>query len=600
MDPPAYTPAANKSEKPWDTRLKIIVGLDYGTTNSGISYVTSDQNSADKIEVIRQWPNGPGTIGKVPSVIAYRTENVTENLHEDPWGFSALEYNSCQWTKLLLGKDPRTAVAQGNNFCSLPRGKTAKDVVRDYLQGLYQYLIERLQRHDESTFNITPIQFWITVPAMWSDAAKTATIEAAQGAGFGSRMMDTIHIITEPEAAALSVLMPRVGLGAVTGFENGSQNVLICDCGGGTVDIVTYKVRMRDGRLEFQELLVGVGAMCGSTFIDRNFDAWMTKKFGSAYTKLSVEERGPSSHFFRQFETVKKNFTGPNHTKRMDVWPINMSASKSSYYDKRNFTVKLQSADMLELFDRPINEIIELVESQLDAASRKGEAIHQLFLVGGFGESPYLNLKLKEWCLKHDIKLSCPPSCQEAIVKGAALRGLEILTPTVRLARRNYGYGISKDFREGHDDENDAYYSEWDGTKRCGTRVQWFLSKGDPIENFKAKVFEIGRTSYEDSQDLQSSFTVYNCDTDDKPEYSTHYSMQKMGKVTFSFTEDEMKTGRSKMKNGRKMWKLNYEIEVDLFSDRGDLQFNSIVNGTRKDNKATIQFEQKFDAVGHA
>ena len=31
--------------------------------------------------------------------------------------------------------------------------------------------------------------------------------------------MDTLHIITEPEAAALSVLMPRVGLGAVTGFE---------------------------------------------------------------------------------------------------------------------------------------------------------------------------------------------------------------------------------------------------------------------------------------------------------------------------------------------------------------------------------------------
>lgn len=79
------------------------------------------------------------------------------------------------------------------------------------------------------------MQFWITVPAMWSDAAKTATIEAAQAAGFGSRVMDTIHIITEPEAAALSVLMPRVGFGAVSGFEKGSQNILICDCGGGTV-----------------------------------------------------------------------------------------------------------------------------------------------------------------------------------------------------------------------------------------------------------------------------------------------------------------------------------------------------------------------------
>lgn len=603
MDPPAYTPAVGKTEKVWDTRMKIIVGLDYGTTNSGISYVTSDQTSADKIEVIRQWPNGPGTIGKVPSLIAYRSENIGENLDEDQWGFSASDYNSCQWTKLLLGKDPRTsavataAVGTTAKYCTLPPFKSAKDVVRDYLAGLYKYLIERLQRHDETTFNITPVQFWITVPAMWSDAAKTATIEAAQAAGFGSRTMDTIHIITEPEAAALSVLMPRVGFGAVTGFEEKSQNLLICDCGGGTVDIVTYQVGMKEGRLEFQELLVGVGAMCGSTFIDRNFDTWMAKKFGNAYTKLSPQERGPSSHFMRQFETAKKNFTGPNHTKRLDVWPINMSSQvKVPHYDKRNFTVKLQAADMLEMFDPPINEIIKLVESQVEAASKKGEAINQVFLVGGFGDSPYLNLRMKEWCLKNDIKLSCPPSCQEAIVKGAALRGLELLTPTVRLARRHYGYSISSPFREGIDDENDAYFCDWDGRKMCNSRIQWFLSKGDPIDNVKTKTFRIYRTSYEDehSDDLMSdTLTVYNCDKDDKPQYRTHWSMQKMGKVHFSFSAEEMKAGKSKEVKGRKLWRLDYDVQVDLFSDRGDLQFSSLLDGRKKD-KAIISFEQKF------
>jgi hypothetical protein len=191
--------------------------------------------------------------------MAYKSENISEALDEDQWGFSAADYNSCQWTKLLLGQDPRSSTVQvgtgsTSKYCTLPPLKSAKDVVRDYLKGLYKYLIERLQRHDETTFNITPVQFWITVPAMWTDAAKTATIEAAQAAGFGSRAMDTIHIITEPEAAALSVLMPRVGFGALTGFEvrvflpltqfrnqntnipkEKSQNVLICDCGGGTV-----------------------------------------------------------------------------------------------------------------------------------------------------------------------------------------------------------------------------------------------------------------------------------------------------------------------------------------------------------------------------
>jgi hypothetical protein len=104
---------------------------------------------------------------------------------------------------------------------------------------------------------------------------------------------------------------------------------------------------------------------------------------------------------------------------------------------------------------------------------------------------------MKEWCTKNDIKLSCPPSwyviakftlllfsriitSQEAIVKGAALRGLELLTPTVRLARRHYGYSISKLFREGVDNENDAYFCDWDNRKMCGARMQWFVAKVCP------------------------------------------------------------------------------------------------------------------------
>jgi hypothetical protein len=72
-----------------------------------------------------------------------------------------------------------------------------------------------------------------------------------------------------------------------------------------------------------------------------------------------------------------------------------------------------------------------------------------------------------------------------------------------------------------------------------------------------------------------------------------HWSMNKMGNVTFKFTFDEMRTGKSRVVKGRTLWKLNYDIQVDLFSDRGDLQFNSLVDGQKK-NKAVIAFEEKF------
>jgi hypothetical protein len=89
--------------------------------------------------------------------------------------------------------------------------------------------------------------------------------------------------------------------------------------------------------------LTDIGAMCGSTFIDRNFNDWMTRKFGKAYTDLDFDMRGPASTFFRRFEVLKRGFEGPNHRRRIDVGPINMDSPRSDLYDKKKFMVRLQA-----------------------------------------------------------------------------------------------------------------------------------------------------------------------------------------------------------------------------------------------------------------
>jgi len=66
--------------------------------------------------------------------------------------------------------------------------------------------------------------------------------------------------------------------------------------------------------------------------------------------------------------------------------------------------------DMMGLFDPLITQIIELVNDQVSVADKQSEKIHQVFLVGGFGESPYLNLRMKEWCNARNISLKNPPA----------------------------------------------------------------------------------------------------------------------------------------------------------------------------------------------
>jgi hypothetical protein len=66
---------------------------------------------------------------------------------------------------------------------------------------------------------------------------------------------------------------------------------------------------------------------------------------------------------------------------------------------------------------------------------------------------------------------------QEAIVKGAALRGLLGLQPVKRMSPRHYGYSISMRFREGIDDEDYSWTCPWEGTKWCRHRMEWFIRK---------------------------------------------------------------------------------------------------------------------------
>lgn len=100
--------------------------------------------------------------------------------------------------------DARLKVDPGNPNATyaLPAGMTALSISEKYLECLYKHCMEMLERRMLETFYLTPIHFIITTPAVWSHAAQTSTRAAAFKAGFGSRVGDTVSMISEPEAAA--------------------------------------------------------------------------------------------------------------------------------------------------------------------------------------------------------------------------------------------------------------------------------------------------------------------------------------------------------------------------------------------------------------
>jgi hypothetical protein len=243
-------------------RHRYVVALDFGTTFtgkcmffsrkqithilSGISHVNATKTSIDDIQVIKNWP-GPSKefseVWKTPSKIAYRSENLNaRNLKEDAeeivWGYDVEPgMISYSWMKLHL--DEATSIteyddvslagladSQGEGMLVLPHNKSAIEVCTDYLTGVYSYTLRELKRTwGENIVHATPIDFWVTVPATWSDRAKDLTKTAALSAGFATRAGDRMFLITEPEAAAVATLSGLIGEGVENQLHPGDGSM---------------------------------------------------------------------------------------------------------------------------------------------------------------------------------------------------------------------------------------------------------------------------------------------------------------------------------------------------------------------------------------
>lgn len=53
---------------------------------------------------------------------------------------------------------------------------------------------------------------------------------------------------------------------------------VLCDAGGGTVDLISYKVKALKPMLQITEAAPGSGSSCGSTFLNRIFQKFLKDK----------------------------------------------------------------------------------------------------------------------------------------------------------------------------------------------------------------------------------------------------------------------------------------------------------------------------------
>jgi molecular chaperone DnaK (HSP70) len=419
------------------------------------------------------------------------------------------------WTKLQLDR-PQTGeaakVIKEQQLSSQSVLKQPVDIVTDFLALVKGHLVKNLdEAYRRDVWMTLPITLVVTVPAIWSDAAKDRTLQAVRQAGFNTTqfpLLEKTVLTTEPEAAAIYTIKTLRGNTQDQRLAVG-DGFIVCDMGGGTVDLLSYRVaKLQPTSVE--EVTVGTGDQCGGSFVDRAFLLWLERRLGTAhFIKIAgcraedIPRTSITAKLGRMVQDftleVKSGFSG-HETNFLRLPPPLNVIEEDEARGISDGEIRITPNDMFEMFELPIRRTCELILGQTMEARRIGKGnIKYLFLVGGFSESPYLYTKIKEFVEAHGLILIRPAYAWSAVVRGAAAKGLEEDGYQIirnRKCRRYYGTGCVKTFIRGKHREADSFICPFRGVKKADGQISWHLSKGQDLSTVELPHAKLSMSGY--------------------------------------------------------------------------------------------------------
>ncbi|CAB4375322.1 unnamed protein product [Rhizophagus irregularis] len=412
-----------------ENNIRVVVGLDFGTTYSGFAYChVSDEGNICSNDV---WSGNVGQL-KTNTVLQYDDEYNNVKL----WGAPALvkrQSRSRTRKQKNSGNDKPVELFKLHLGDLLDEFKPKlpvdyKKAITDYLREIGKVIKEIIDTRWLKIDYFENVLLIITVPAEFSEKAKAIMRICAFDAGLIKEKYSTnLRFTTEPEAAAIYCMknLERQNL------AQPGTNFMIVDCGGGTVDLTTRKLVSHN---QLGEITERSGDFCGSTFVDAEFIKYLRKKLGDEPMDLLRDNNyGQMQYLVQQFcENGKILFTGddPDFLYELDIretvptleqYVIDDAIRKT--LDNDEWIIEIDFKTMESIFNPVVQKILQLIKTQLDNAH---ETCSAMFLVGGFSESKYLQKKVKQKFSSQVNFISVPTQPTAAISRGAAIYGLSI------------------------------------------------------------------------------------------------------------------------------------------------------------------------------
>ncbi len=373
--------------------MSKIIGIDLGTTNSGMAYM-----EGGKPNII---PNTQG--GRLtPSVVAEDEKGevlvgtpAKNQAVTNPEGtiYSVKRLIGRSWDDPEVKKDKELLPFEMRKSDS--GGLEVKMGSKWYSpQEISAKILAKMKKDAEEFLGEEVKEAVITVPAYFDDSQRQATKDAGKIAGLVVK-----RIVNEPTAAALAY-----------GVDKGKdEKVAIFDLGGGTFDISILEM----GEGVFEVLSTNGDTHLGGDDFDQRIIDYIADKFKEKENFDLREDRTALQRLREAAEKAKVELSTSEET------DINVPYITATDKGPKHLKEKLTRSELEKITADLIEQTVKPSEKALKDAGLKKEDINQVLLVGGMTRMPAIVKKVEEIFGKEPNKGVNP---DEIVAIGAAIQ----------------------------------------------------------------------------------------------------------------------------------------------------------------------------------
>ncbi|KAL2812144.1 hypothetical protein BDW59DRAFT_167879 [Aspergillus cavernicola] len=572
----------------------MTIGIDFGTTYSGVAWATASEFNKREINLITEWPDWPHEESKAPTQIYYEHDAIF-------WGYSVpRDSDPLAWFKLLLLKDEDLdQKIRSSEFIIRAKRKlrdenrSAVEVVADYLRALWGHTLEMIAKaRGETILDGMSFHIVITVPAIWKGYARQSMRDAASKAGLLADRdagKTRLSFVPEPEAAALASL-------SEPGFKVLPGGVyLICDAGGGTVDLITYRVSRVEPAIALDEAVEGIGGLCGGIFVDDAFERICKARMGTRWNYLS--RNGIQEILKDEWEMGhKRHFKLQNASNEYIVSIPAEAFAKTGGFDDtsmephiKNGRIHFKGPDIQRAFEGSFSDIDKLIETQIQKATGNNTAVNGIILVGGLGSSRYLHQHLSDRYRKAGITVRSA-ICRGAIYKGfldadrddVSTQGLNIKSPisvSSTISRLSMGVRHTGFFDPSKHDAADRF---WDSDEAAYKGEK--ISVGKPVRHNFYRIYSVN----EFDGGLWEIF--YQCGESSPPSVWSDGSVQRLCDLHTNTNIPSSALKDHTSADGKKTSKKKLEFDLEMVPSGASIEFGLYV-GEKKQGSQAVKIE---------